>query len=57
MKKLITISAVLLMTVNVFAQKDVKLKINHNLGTSAFAFNTEAQNDLGVSVKTWGLGK
>jgi len=51
MKKIITISAVLLMTVNVFAQKDVKLKINHNLGTSAFAFNTEAQNDLGHQFK------
>ena len=51
MKKLITISAVLFMTVNVFAQKDVKLKINHNLGKSAFAFNTEAQNDLGHQFK------
>ena len=51
MNKLITLSAALLMAVNVFAQKDVKLKINHNLGTSAFAFNTEAQNDLGNAFK------
>jgi len=51
MKKLIAISAVLFLTVNIFAQKDVTLKINHNLGTSAFAFNTEAQNDLGHKFK------
>jgi hypothetical protein len=28
------------------AQKDVKLNINHKLGTSAFKFNSESKNDL-----------
>ncbi len=51
MNKLITLSAALLLAVNVFAQKDVKLKINHFMGTSPFAFNTEAQNDLGNAFK------
>src|SRR6056300_739408 len=51
MKKTITIAIMLLMAVNVFAQKDVKLTINHKLGTKNFAFNTESQNDLGHKFK------
>lgn len=47
MKKLITTTTILLMSVYVFAQKDVNLTINHKLGTKDFAFNAEAQNDLG----------
>ena len=51
MKKTITIAIMLLMAVNVFAQKDVQLTINHKLGTKNFAFNTESQNDLGHKFK------
>lgn len=51
MKKTLTIASMLLIAVNVFAQKDVKLTINHKLGTEDFAFNIEAQNDLGHKFK------
>ena len=51
MKKTLTIASMLLIAVNVFAQKDVKITINHKLGTENFAFNTEAQNDLGHKFK------
>jgi hypothetical protein len=51
MNKIITLSAALLMAANVFAQTDVKLKINHLLDANPFAFNTEAQNDLGHKFK------
>ena len=47
MKKSITISAILLLAVNAFAQKDVKLTINHMLGAEAFGFDKDAQNDMG----------
>ena len=51
MKKTITITLMLFVTASVFAQKDVKLTINHKLGTEDFSFNTEAQNDLGHKFK------
>jgi hypothetical protein len=39
------------MALNVSAQTDVKLTINHLLGSTPFAFNSEAENDLGDKVK------
>ena len=52
MKKVISLITVLVMALNVSAQTDVKLTINHLLGSSPFAFNSEAENDLGDKVKT-----
>ena len=51
MKKSITLITVLVMALNVSAQTDVKLTINHLLGSTPFAFNSEAENDLGDKVK------
>ena len=51
MKKTITISLMLLLAVSAFAQKEVKLTINHMLGDNPFAKNTEASNNLGHSFK------
>ena len=51
MKKVISLITVLVMALNVSAQTDVKLTINHLLGSSPFAFNSEAENDLGDKVK------
>ena len=51
MKKVISLITVLVMALNVSAQTDVKLTINHLLGSSPFAFNTEAENDMGDKVK------
>ncbi|NNJ56297.1 MAG: T9SS type A sorting domain-containing protein [Bacteroidia bacterium] len=51
MKKTITLITVLVMALNVSAQTDVKLTINHLLGSSPFAFNSEAENDMGDKVK------
>lgn len=41
----------LVMALNVSAQTDVKLTINHLLGSSPFAFTSEAENDMGDKVK------
>ena len=51
MKKTITLIVVLLIALNVSAQKDVKLTINHFLGSSPFAFNSEVANDVGDKIK------
>ena len=51
MKKTITLIVVLLIAINVSAQKDVKLTINHFLGSSPFAFNSEVANDVGDKIK------
>jgi len=51
MKKTITLIIVLVMALNVSAQTDVKLTINHLLGSSPFTFNSEAENDMGDKVK------
>lgn len=51
MKKVISLITVLVMALNVSAQTDVKLTVNHLLGSSPFAFNSEAENDLGHKVK------
>lgn len=51
MKKTITLIIVLTMTLKVSAQTDMKLTINHLLGSSPFALNSEAENDLGHKFK------
>ncbi len=51
MKKQILLIAMLASTLSLSAQTDVKLTINHLLGSSPFAFNSEAENDLGDKVK------
>ncbi|MGB0850902.1 MAG: MbnP family protein [Bacteroidia bacterium] len=51
MKKVISLITVLVMALNVSAQTDIKLTINHLLGSSPFAFNSESENDLGDKVK------
>ena len=51
MKKIILITTVLVLALTTSAQTDVKLTINHLLGSSDFAFNSEAQNDMGDAFK------
>lgn len=51
MKRILSITVVLLVALHVQAQKDIKLTINHFLGANAFAFNTVAQNDLDHAFK------
>lgn len=47
MKNILLILGILCTALTVNAQKNVTLKINHKLGSSNFAFNQTAQNDLG----------
>ena len=51
MKKIILITTVLVLALTTSAQTDVKLTINHLLGSADFAFNSEAQNDKGDAFK------
>ncbi|MDB4107846.1 T9SS type A sorting domain-containing protein [Bacteroidia bacterium] len=46
MKKIFTISFVLFLALSVNAQKNVRFTVNHFLGANAFAFNSEALNDM-----------
>lgn len=48
MKKVLILFCLFLFTQNSYAQKNVYLKINHLLGSSSFAFNQVANNDLGT---------
>jgi len=47
MKKNIFLTTVLLLGMSLSAQKTVNLKINHKLGSSAFAFGQKSTNDIG----------
>lgn len=47
MKKQLLILLIIAGSLNVFAQKNVILKINHRMESSAFAFNQETTNNLG----------
>lgn len=47
MKKFISIISITLFSLMAMSQSNVYLKINHKLGTSAFAFNSNQVNDLG----------
>ncbi|MDB4088697.1 T9SS type A sorting domain-containing protein [Flavobacteriales bacterium] len=47
MKNLLILSAMLLFGITTFSQNNIYLKINHNLGSSSFAFNSNQVNDLG----------
>ena len=49
MKKITNVMMVLLIAISMNAQTDVYLKIDHFLGSNAFAFNTTATNNLGNS--------
>lgn len=51
MKKIITITAVLLLSVAVSAQKNVKFTINHLSGLAPFASSTPITNDYGDQLK------
>lgn len=51
MKKILSIATLLACTLTTTAQTDVKLTINHLLGSAEFAMNTEAQNDIGEEIK------
>lgn len=51
MKKITSIAALMVLTLTVIAQKDVKFTINHLLGTTPFAFNTSMSNDMGDVLK------
>jgi len=52
MKKItLLVVAITLFSFNVFAQNTVKLNINHELGTSLFAINAPAQNNMGDDFK------
>ncbi|MBT8327797.1 MAG: T9SS type A sorting domain-containing protein [Bacteroidia bacterium] len=51
MKKIILITTMLVLALTTSAQTDVKLTINHFLGSSDFAFNSDAQNDMGDDFK------
>jgi hypothetical protein len=51
MKKIISLTTLLVLAFTASAQTDVKLTINHFLGSSPFAFNTEAENDIGHKIK------
>lgn len=46
MKKILTLFTVLSLSLSAFSQSDVYLKINHLLGSSSFAFNTNTNNNL-----------
>lgn len=46
MKRILSIMIVLLTALNVQAQKDIKLTINHLLGADPFMFDTETENDI-----------
>lgn len=45
------IVALIATTISATAQQEIKLTVNHLLGSSKFAFNTAATNDLGHSFK------
>jgi hypothetical protein len=47
MKKFISIISITLFSLMAMSQSNVYLKINHKLGTSTFAFNSNQVNDLG----------
>lgn len=49
MKKIYTFIAAAIIALSVQAQQNVSLKINHNLGSSAFALNQTTTNNLGNS--------
>lgn len=51
MKKTLTISAFYLAAFSAFCQNSLKLEINHKLGTSPFALNQAATNNLGHDFK------
>lgn len=51
MKKQILLIALLAFTIGLSAQTTVKLTVNHLLGSSSFAMNSEAENDLGEKLK------
>jgi hypothetical protein len=50
-KFVLSLVATLMLSVSIFAQNTLKLNINHKLGTSAFAMNTAAQNNLSNDFK------
>ena len=45
-QKIVLFSLILLLSNNLWAQKDVKFEIRHWLGNSPFAFNMPSQNNL-----------
>jgi hypothetical protein len=45
-KIVLSLVAFLMLSFSVFAQNNLKLNINHKLGTTAFAMNTAAQNNM-----------
>lgn len=47
MKNLIILSVLLFLGITTISQNNIYLKINHNLGTSPFAFNSIQVNDIG----------
>lgn len=51
MKKNVLLIAIFASALSLSAQTDVKLTINHLLGSSPFALNSEAENDLGDKLK------
>lgn len=46
MKKILLSASILLLTINMYAQKQITLTIAHKLGANSFAFNQASQNDL-----------
>lgn len=51
MKKILQLISIVLVSVSLNAQTDIYFKMDHFLGTSPFAFNTAATNNLGNSFK------
>lgn len=51
MKKIATLTVVVLLALAANAQKDVRFTINHLLGDKPFAFNTAITNDIGDELK------
>ena len=47
MKKIILITTVLGLALTAAAQTDVKLTVNHLLGSSSFSYNLDSENDMG----------
>ena len=47
MKNILSVAFALIFSLTAYSQSDIYLKINHLLGSSPFAFNTTASNNLG----------